>query len=1179
MAQQKRLSNPFSTGSGGSHFEAHVQASYVVLMLTGGFAPGLPCWPIVEIKLQGKIDGYNTDDLIVTVENVDTKERRKLLGQVKHSIRISKSCGLFGQVIQAAWDDFNNPTVFSKDKDIIALITSPLSYIDEHNIQWILSQARCARDIDEFFRNVQQANFSPSKCDEKLRVIQYHLKAANGGKDITKDELYSFLKNFNLLSYDLGNEFGVVLSLLHSHISQFQYQHPKETWSRVVDLVQTWNQNAGTITRGNLPEDLLISFRPKFVMNIPEEFQTGQGIQITDWSQHPDATLLGLAVLVGAWNEKNNSDLEAITQLLGISYDAWLQKAREVLHHPHSPLSLKNGVWRVVNRVELWKTLGSRILDQNLETFKSIAVTVLKERDPAFELPAMERYSANIYGKVLRYSQSLREGVAEGLAILGSQPDECSYCSRAKVETICKQVIREILTDGDWALWGSLNRILPILAEVNPGEFLDAVEKVMRLSPCPFDELFSQEGKGVFGENYLTGLLWALECLAWDEQLLVRVCVLLGELARHDPGGLWANRPSNSLYTILLPWLPQTQAPFEKQKVAVQTLLAESPEVAWKLIIQFLPNQHQTSFGSYKPKWRKPISEGQKIGVTQQEYWQRVLFYSELAVRTAAADANRLSELVDHFNNLPNPAFSQLIEVLGSKTIFNLNDNQRFILWERLAKFTRIHRRSKNAKWALPNELLIRIENITDKLAPKDPFNLYQYLFTDKDFDLYDENGNWEEQRKRLDTQRELAINEIYQHGGVERVIFFAESVDSPSQVGYALGVIEDKVIEQTFLPAFLDPANKIHNALVSGFIRRRYHSKGLAWCENIDKTGWTSEQIGRFLACLPFTNEVWSIVTQWLPDNQGEYWSRISVNEYLADGDLSIAVDKLIEYGRPYSAINCLYRMHLANQVNIVDQSVRALLAARSSKEQTSQIDEYSIVELIKYLQSEPSVHQRDLLKIEWAYLPIMETHDLEPKLLVSILSNDPEFFCEVIRLVYCSKREDRPSKETNLESRVKATNALRLLHTWKTPPGTQEDKTFSVEIFNEWLQRVITICEESGHIEIAMICIGEVLIHAPADPTGLWIHQAVAKALNDRNSEKMREGFSIGIFNSRGEYLIDPTGKPEKELSEQFRYKAEQVENAGFHRFAVTLRDIAAHYEREVGRIITEHNDQVFD
>ncbi len=191
----------------------------------------------------------------------------------------------------------------------------------------------------------------------------------------------------------------------------------------------------------------------------------------------------------------------------------------------------------------------------------------------------------------------------------------------------------------------------------------------MRLTSCPFDELFSQEGNGITGGNYLTGLLWALEglawdeqylvrvCvaladqgngitggnyltgllwalegLAWDEQYLVRVCVALADLASHDPGGRWANRPSNSLATILLPWLPQTLASVKKRMVAVQAILREWPNIAWNLIMQLLPGQHQTSSGSYKPSWRKTIPADWGKGVTHQEYWQQALFYAELAV-------------------------------------------------------------------------------------------------------------------------------------------------------------------------------------------------------------------------------------------------------------------------------------------------------------------------------------------------------------------------------------------------------------------------------------------------------------------------------------------------------------------------------------------------------------------
>ncbi len=1169
----KKLSNPSSTGGVGVHFEGHVQASFVTLMLSGGHAPCLPCWPIVEVKLQGKIDGFDTDDFIVVVERENNKERRKLLGQIKHSISITEGNPLFGEVIQAALDDFNNPKVFAKGRDVIGLITGPLSKTDSE-VVWLLNHARaCPNDAARFFRNIATAHFSSDVKRKKLDVFRHHLKIANGGTDLADEDFHRFLKDFYLLGYDLGEEEGVVLSLINSHISQFRPESPRFVWSRILEFTNNRNHHAGCITRNDLPEELTNIFITEPISEIPKNFTRPQVTSI-DWTQHPDATYLALAVLIGAWNEKSKCDLEAITQMIGIGYDAWLQKAREILHFPDSPLLLKNGIWKVVNRPELWNLLGSRILDQDLDTFKSLAVTVLKKHDPAFELPAEERYMASIHGKVLEYSPVLREGIAEGLALLGSQHVSCSNCSQEKAEATCLLVIREIFTDADWVIWGSLNSLLPTLAEADPGEFLDAVEKALRQTPCPFDELFAQEGNGISGGNYLTGLLWALEGLAWDEQYLVRVCVALGELASHDPGGQWANRPSNSLATILLPWLPQTLATVDKRKVAVQTLLNEWPDIAWNLIIQLLPGQHQTSFGSHKPNWRKTIPDDWEKGVTHQEFWQQASFYAELAVGAAGHDVARLSRLIDHFESMPNPAFDRLVEILASQAITELPEEQRLSLWDHLTKFTNKHRRFAEAKWALSDELITRIETVAEQLAPTNPFNLYQHLFTDRDFDLYEENGDWEEQRNKLDTRREMAITEIFQQNGVEGVIRFTEAVVSPGQVGHALGVIADEVIEQTFLPHFLDTADNKHKALVSGFIWRLYHLKGWEWCDNIDKSGWTPGQIGHFLACLPFTKEAWDRASQWLEGSQGEYWSRTVANAYQADGDLAIAIEKLIEHGRPHAAIDCLNRMRHNKMPIDVDQCVRALLAAITSSEPTYAMDEYHRVELIKFLQSEPSVAQEELFRVEWAYLPLLDRHrGAAPKLLESSLASDPEFFCEVVRLIYRSKKEDQLSKEPTEQSKAIASNAWRLLHEWKTPPGSHDDAPFNSERFNEWLQRVKALCTESGHLEVALVTIGEVLIHAPADPDGLWIHRTIGEALNDRNSEDMRDGYRTGVYNARGAYTVDPTGKPEKELAEQFRQKAEDVENAGFQRLAVTLRGLADGYEREAERIISEY------
>jgi hypothetical protein len=1174
----KQLSNPFSTGGGGGHFEAHVQAFFVTLMLTGGFAPCLPCWPIREIKLQGKIDGFDTDDLIVFVEDPGNKQKGKLVGQIKHTIRITQDNPTFGAVMQAAWNDFNNPAFFSKNKDVIALITGPLSATDTNDVRWLLDQARHTKNEDEFFRNVKQANFSSEQKQKKLAAFQAQLKKANNNNEVSKEDLYLFLNHFHLLGYDLGKEVGVVLSLLHSHISQFNIDSPSWAWGRIVDVVQTWNQDAGTITSEKIPEDLREAFNQRVYEVIPAEFSAGQlPSSKPDWNQHAYASDLVIANLLGAWNEKNAADLEVVRQLANKEFASWIPKIREILQKPESPVALKNGRWRVTERKALWQTLGARLFDDNLDNFMQCVVTVLSERDPQFDLAPEERYAASIHSKVLKHSPELRKGMAESLALLGNQPDDLTNCSQNKPETIAVLAVRKIFENADWVLWGSLNSLLPVLAEAAPDEFLNAVDCALQQSPCSFDELFSQEGNGITGGNYLTGLLWALETLAWDEKFLVRVSVILGELASHDPGGNWANRPANSLTTIFLPWLPQTMASIDKQKVALQTLQKEVPAVAWTLLLSLLPNQHQTSTGAYKPSWRNTIPDDWEKGVTNQEYWEQVSFYAELAVSMASNDMKKLNELVGHLDNLPQPSFDKILEHLSSVTLSNQPEDKRLALWTSLTEFTSEHRRFSDAKWALSSEIVSKIEGVAAKLAPNNPFNLHRRLFSDCDFDLYEENGNWEEQRQKLEELRQQAIKDIMVYGGMDAVIRFAESVESPFYVGHSLGVIAEVEIDATMFPALLETENKKLTQFASGYVWSRQYGNGWIWVDELDRSGWSVSQVAQFLSYLPFTEETWSRSTAWLGELEGEYWSRTSAIPYQAHCDLGAAIDKLIEYGRPHAAINCLNKMLHDKQPLDNYRSVKALLAAVSSAEPLYSMDAYRIVKIIKTLQDDPGTDPDDLFRVEWAYLPLLDRHSgASSKLLENRLASDPAFFCEVIRLIYRSKKEDKSEKEPSEQNKSIATNAYRLLREWRTPPGTQPDGAFSQERFTQWLEYTKEACAESGHLEVALTHIGQVLIYSPLDPQGLWIDQTVANALNARDAEEMRNGFRIAIFNSRGVHTVDPTGKPERELAVHHRQKADDIENAGYQRLAVTLRSLAESYDRDADRLIDEYNSE---
>jgi hypothetical protein len=1170
----KKLSNAFSTGGGGHHFEAHVQASFVALMLTGGYSPSMPCWPIVEVKLQGSVDGYETDDLVVCVEDPSTKERRKILCQVKHSIGISKGDKIFGEVMKAAWADFNNSSLFKKTRDVIALITGPLSHTDHHNVQWLLGQARSTRDAAEFYTFVNRANFSPPKSAEKLEAINHHLQAANGGSEVSQAVVYQFLRDFHLIGYDLGGEFGVVLSLLHSHMAQFQKDNTSWLWGRLVDFIQTRNQNAGTVTWENIPGDLKQAFARQDLEHIPNEF-TARKLEslVPAWTIDQNIAAFAVLNLVGAWNENVQADVAVVDKISNEPYLTLAPKIREFIQLSDSPLSLHNGVWSISEREASWSASATRIFDKNLDDLKEVAVSVLTERDPSFELVASQRYASAIHGKSLQHSSVIRKGIAETLALIGSRPAELIHCTRDKPEAIAMLAVREILSNADWVLWGSLNGLLPTLAEASPREFLHAVENALQSTPCPFDELFSQEGDGISGGNYLTGLLWALETLAWDETHLVRVCVLLGELASHDPGGKWANRPANSLATILLPWLPQTRASVEKRKVAVQTVCKESPDIGWSLVINLLPNHLQSSSGSHRPVWRNPVPDDWKKGVVQQEYWDQTIHHAELAVSLAGMRPDRLAVLARSFNNLPQPSFDRLLKVLSSDEVCALPEEERVAIWDKLVDFTRRHRRYSDAKWALGTDLIASIEKVAEKLAPTDPMYLHRKLFSGRDFDLYDENNNWQEQQEKLKEARQQAVRDILSKEGTGGVIVLSESVASPNLVGYALASEADETTDEAILPKYMD-GNDRHEKFASGYVWGCHHLRGGAWPDSLDKSKWSPDDMAKFLTYLPFTSETWNRALIWLGDDESLYWKSTQFNAFQAENDIEYAIEKLISVGRPQAAIDCLATILHQKKPIKLDLAIRSLLDNVRVGSSSGTMDVYHVTEIIKHLQENDQVDQNDLFQVEWSYLPILDGHHGAKALtLENRLATDAGFFCEVIRLIYRSKNEDQKNIDTSEQAKLLAINAWRLLRNWKIPPGHQADGTFDDVQFTSWLDSVKEICEASGHLEVALITVGSVLIWCPPDDDGFWIKRAVAGALNEKAAEEIRSGFRTGIHNSRGVHWVDPEGKPELQLAEQYLAKAESTEIEGFQRLASTLRDLSEDYKREAKHNIENH------
>lgn len=882
--------------------------------------------------------------------------------------------------------------------------------------------------------------------------------------------------------------------------------------------------------------------------------------------------------LLGRWSDKNPADVQVLENVLGIEGRKGLGKLRSILSRADTPLAQIDGKWRIVPRGEAWNALGNRLSDEDLDRFQEIALLVLGERDPKFDLPKEERYAASVLGKELKYSARLRKGIAETLALLGSRPKALKQCSHGKAQTVAAYVVRNLLHDGDWERWAGLGALMPLLAEAAPKEFLGAVEAALKdLQNTPFREVLDQEGRALFGgENYITGLLWGMECLAWSPDYLSRVAVILAELASIDPGGQYSNRPAQSLADIFLPWHLQTTAPFDRRKAAIKDILKQQPDVGWKLLFSLLPDSFVSTSGCYRPVWRREfILSDWEESVLISDYWAQIHMLAELAVEIACSNVERLMELTDRLSDLPQETQEEILNIFSSAHIIQLPESERVIVWEKLNGLVRRHRKFRDAKWALPVESVIKIEDIAKNIMPSNLMLQYRYLFSKNDYNLVDEKGSDEEQWKRLSEKRQAALSEIMGSGDLARCMDFAREVAIPYKVGQTLGEIADKRIESEILPSQLNTEDELLERVVAGFIWGRFRERGIPWVDHILEQHWNPQQCAQFLLLLPFQQEIWERAISYLETSHEElYWKHVDAQVGVWTWNDRVVIDKLITYGRAGAAVMCIaYTMD--DEINFDPAlATHALMAVFENPQEVQSLERYHVIDLIKHLQSSISVDMDALYQIEWNFLPWFDKFAGEaPIALEKRMASDPTFFAEMIKLAFRSKNDTDDSVEKQDEQkRFLAERAYMLLNNWRHCPGVQEDGSLNEETFRAWITKARRITEETGHGEITQIEIGKVLTHAPQDPNGLWIHKAVAAVLDEGATGRMRFNFMLALKNQRGVHSFSH-GAQERILAQGYREKAEALEMEGFIYFATMMRELADQYDKDAE--FDEHRD----
>ncbi len=300
------------------------------------------------------------------------------------------------------------------------------------------------------------------------------------------------------------------------------------------------------------------------------------GVPTPAWAARESAGAVLPALLAGAWDDRRPGDRSILERLGGTGYAELEARFAAWTSGPDAPLRKVGNTWRIASSRDAWFRLAPYLSPGAFQAFADVAVEVLSGGDPRYDLPESDRWLAPVRGVDPDYSDLLKAGVAETLALVAVHGDRAANVPQAAERA--EAAVRSVLEGADRRRWWSLSPHLRTLAEASPEAFLGALEESLDGGDPPVLALFGHDKDGaVTADPRHADLLWALECLAWDRAHLRRVSNILARLDRLDRGGRYSNRPLASLRRIFLFWFPQTAAPLDARLKVLDGLRKHEP--------------------------------------------------------------------------------------------------------------------------------------------------------------------------------------------------------------------------------------------------------------------------------------------------------------------------------------------------------------------------------------------------------------------------------------------------------------------------------------------------------------------------------------------------------------------------------------------------------------------------
>lgn len=855
---------------------------------------------------------------------------------------------------------------------------------------------------------------------------------------------------------------------------------------------------------------------------------------IPEWANPENVREIIPALLAGRWKDDCEDDVRIIETFAGEPYSDYIAKLKKWLYSADAPIVQIGNSWRLTSPLDAWTYAGKYCTQSDLGNMEEMYLAIFSKIDPTFEIPTEERQHLFV-NKKATYSRWIREGLVQNLILVSVYGDKIGIDLPSAPSIWIDHIISKSLASEDPNLWKSLDHELPLIAEASPSAFLLSIERLLSIENGPIHQLFKEVHGWFDSHSYHTGLLWSLEGLAWMPEYLSRVTLILSRLSEMDPGGRLSNRPINSLREIFKSWHPQSLANLSSRFDSLKLMVKHQSEIGKTVIKSLLPSGHSIAHGTHRMRWR-----------LSDEIFPNEFSHDEL-YKTYSLAIELLLEQFDYsefsYNELAKKSFEltpwdreKVLDFLENK--MDQVDHSSDLTWHSLRETVGRHRSALTADWAIPEPGLERYQKLYDHLTPKDPLNQVTWILREQ-FPQFiegkDREATHQDRAKIIHDKKGEAAKFIYDNYGIDFLLDFAANLKLPeiSSFSAALSAIVSKE-EDLFKIWEGLKTDGILCSMAQYVADSKRRAEGNKYIfevfQSLKDNGYPTTAVINLLLKLFAEGEIWDFIESKGQEYVDEYWKR--VNEFYISGNLSDferAINLMMNYRRNTSALKLVYHKVEEFDSELIIKVLESFIG--SEIEQDVRMDNYEFQHVFEELRKKGIEDRNTLIKLEWFFLPFLDVgfnHGNTP-ILHQEMANNPEFFIQVLEMLYKANSDNEKEPELTDEEKVRREHkyqaAYKLFNTWDTIPGVDAENKIDEGTINDWIDRALDLAQKSDRLEAAYKQIGTLLAKYPEGNTKMdndkelnWPPDIICEIIEKINSETLNNNFHVSTYNKRG-------------------------------------------------------------